>query len=569
MRRSGSTLAFILIILAVAAGLRIWGLHWGLPTISHFFSYHPDETLVLNAATNVDILSGQFDPGFYNYGSLYIYLVNIGINVAMMAGAIDLSGDLMAHINEFAKVYMTGRIIAVALGILTVYLLYALGRRMYGRRVGLLAAALLAIAPLHAMHSKFMAVDVPATFFLVLSLLYAARIPEDSRWRNYILAGLFAGFAAATKYNAGLVLLSLIAVHLASAQGRPMFQAFQPKLLSGIGSAIAGFLIGCPGALINTQAFVRDFRFEVLHVDTGHGLVFTGTGSGFLYHLMHSLLPGLGPALLVLGILGVLHALFRRSTGNGIARLLLSWRVQTPMSETGARDWMLIVFVAAYYVLIGLAEVRFARYVIPLLPVILLLGARIVVECGERGKAAGVIIGLVAALAIGYTAAYAASLDTLFVRQDTRDQAAAWVKSNTPDGSSIGLPTTPWFYTPPLLPDFGSVDPMDRLASAEESTGYIFAVDGRKEWNAEFFEQAAPDYAILSEFEYVDRKRLHDPDYERYMAVLKRDYRIEKQFVRRPELFGVRFPMQWDLPHDMSYASPDILIFARSVPAGG
>jgi len=27
--------------------------------------------------------------------------------------------------------------------------------------------------------------------------------------------------------------------------------------------------------------------------------------------------------------------------------------------------------------------------------------------------------------------------------------------------------------------------------------------------------------------------------------------------------------MQWNLPHDMSYASPDILIFARSVSAGG
>jgi len=143
------------------------------------------------------------------------------------------------------------------------------------------------------------------------------------------------------------------------------------------------------------------------------------------------------------------------------------------------------------------------------------------------------------------------------------------VQSNVREGSSIGLPTTPWFYTPPLLPDFGSGDAKDRVASAEESTEYVFVVDGRKEWNADLFEQAAPDYAILSEFECVDRKRLHDPDYEKYMAVLKRDYRLEKQFVRRLELFGVRFPMQWDLPHDMSYASPDILIFARSVSAGG
>lgn len=560
-------------MLAIAVALRVWGLDWGLPTGQHYLSYHPDETVILNAASNVNVLGGEFDPRFYNYGSVFIYLVNIVMTVGMLAGSIHLGGDPASSVGGLARIYMGGRILAVVLGTLTIYAVYALGRRIYGKPVGLMAALLMAVAPLHVMYSKFMAVDVPATFFLVLSLIYAGRIPRDARTRNYILAGLFAGLAAATKYNAGLVLLSLLAVHAASIKGRPIIRVFDLRLLSGMLSAAAGFLIGCPGVVLNTKAFVRDFRFEMLHVSTGHGLVFAETGSGFLYHLTHSLLPGLGPALLLIGLIGVLYALAKARPLNGLARLLLPWRAQTPVPETAASDWMLIVFLAAYYAVIGAAEVRFARYVIPILPVIALLAARAIVELeqwlAQRNRFSAVAVTVVALLAIGYTAAYSAALDTLFAFRDTRDQAATWIKANVPEGSSIGMPTTPWFYTPPLLPDFGIADPAERLAAVDQSTDYVFVVDGRKEWNAQVFEEAAPDYAVVSEFEYRDRRRVGDPDYEAYASVLKRDYRLEKQFVRRPGLFGVRFPMQWDLPHDMSYASPETLVYSRRSPNGG
>ncbi len=567
MKRPTSTLIRIIVILAAAAALRIWGLDWALPDSRHYASYHPDEAVILNAAMNVSMIAGNFDPGFYNYGSLYIFIVNLGITIGMLSGAINLSGDPFAQIGEFAKLYLTGRILAVTLGILTVYLVYALGRRLYGKPVGLLAGAFMAVAPLHVMHSKFMAVDVPATFFVVFSLLYAARIPDSNRLRNYILAGLFAGFAAATKYNAGLVLLSLLAVHVASAKGRPILQAFHPKMLAGIVSAATGFLIGCPGVLLNTQAFVRDFRYEMLHVSTGHGLLFEKTGSGFLYHLTHSLLPGLGPALLLLGMIGLLYALLRRSTGNGVARTILPWRCQTPMPRAAAGDWMLIVFAAAYYALIGMADVRFARYVMPLIPMIALLAARLLIESEQalagRSKFAAVTLGLIAMLALGYTAVYATALDTLFAFRDTRDQAAAWIKANIPQGNSIGLPTTPWFYTPPLSPEFGLLSPSERTEAAEEADYYTFVFDTHREWNAQVLDEADPEYVIMSQFEYDDRLRVGDLDYKAYMSLVDEQYRIEKRFVRRPALYGVPFPMQWKLPHDMSYASPDTLVYAR------
>ena len=62
------------------------------------------------------------------------------------------------------------------MGVGTVWAVYAIGVRLWGRRAGLLAALTLAVMPLHAQHSHFLTVDVPATFWGMLSLLWAVRL---------------------------------------------------------------------------------------------------------------------------------------------------------------------------------------------------------------------------------------------------------------------------------------------------------------------------------------------------------------------------------------------------------
>lgn len=539
----------LIVILALGAALRIWGIGWGLPTTKHYFSYHPDETTILFAALKVNLFSGELSPGFYNYGSLFIYLANIATVIGTVTGAINLpSGDVFAKIGEFAKLYMAGRIVAVALGILTVYLVYALGRRTYGRRAGILAALFMAVLPIHVMHSKFIAVDVPATFFVVLALIFAMRIADGLKLRDYILAGLFAGLAAGTKYNAALVLLSPLVAHLATDKASPIRRALNPKQLGIIAGAVTGFLIGTPGYILDAGQFRHDFRFEVHHARTGHGLLFTNTGSGFIYHVTHSLWPGMGIPLLILAGIGLLYALKKRT----------------------ASDLVLLVFLIAYYAVIGAAQVRFARYTIPILPVLVLLAARVSADLMSRffsGRAISKSLGYVTALILvaiaGYTLAYSAAIDRMFASADTRDQAVDWIAQNVPQGASIGLPTVPWFYTPPLDPYFGLVKPSERYDRVREFAGYDLVVSQDNEWDAKFLRREAPKYVMLSEFEYVDRLRVRDPAAKEYFDVLGQDYQNVRTFSACPALFGMRIPFVPRLPHDMSYVSPTIMIYER------
>ena len=50
----------LIAVLGLAALLRVWGLAWGLPSATHYFSYHPDESRVLQVAMfNMSLLTGH------------------------------------------------------------------------------------------------------------------------------------------------------------------------------------------------------------------------------------------------------------------------------------------------------------------------------------------------------------------------------------------------------------------------------------------------------------------------------------------------------------------------------
>ena len=60
---------------------------------------------------------------------------------------------------------LLGRWLTVLVGVGTVLLTFALGKRLYGEKTGAWAAAFLAAAPAAVIFSHYLTVDVPATFF--------------------------------------------------------------------------------------------------------------------------------------------------------------------------------------------------------------------------------------------------------------------------------------------------------------------------------------------------------------------------------------------------------------------
>ncbi len=125
---------------------------------------------------------------------------------------------------------------------------YLLGARLWGRRVGLLTAALWTFYPHHAQWARFGDLEVPLTFYFTMGVLFvllAWREESRRRWRCAILAGLMLAGGLWTKPTAGALvwgiglLFLLEAIRLWPDRAR-LWDRFRLVIVVGLASAPIG-----------------------------------------------------------------------------------------------------------------------------------------------------------------------------------------------------------------------------------------------------------------------------------------------------------------------------------------
>jgi 4-amino-4-deoxy-L-arabinose transferase-like glycosyltransferase len=201
-RSRGWAWAGLAAVLAGGLGLRLWGIGQGLP-----YAYNADEAdhFVPHA---VDMFAeGTLNPHYFANPPAYTYVLHYLFALAY-GGASGVQHAFDAHP---ADVYTLARVAAAVLGTIALWLLYTTGARLFGRAVGLLAAAIEAVAFLPVFYAHLALNDVPTLAPATLSLLGAAGVLRTGRPREYLLAGVGLGLACASKYTAGIVLLPFLA----------------------------------------------------------------------------------------------------------------------------------------------------------------------------------------------------------------------------------------------------------------------------------------------------------------------------------------------------------------------
>lgn len=535
--RSWIRIAALVGVVALAVALRFYGLRWGLPGSLHSYSYHPDEFLTLGAAFGAVYLGRSLNPGLFNYPSLYIYAAALAIAVALGYG-MEPDG---------ASIYLCARVVTAAMGVAAVAITYWAGRALFGVAAGLVGALILCVAPLHVQHSHFATVDVPSTFFVAAALGFAGMVLKRGAWRDYVLGGAIAGLAAGTKYNAGFVILAVIAAHFM--REKPGWGALRSgRLWTAFACAAAAFLVSTPGAVLYAPSFLYGLTYEMRHAATGHGLVFAGTGSGFVYTFASSLWYGLGPGLAMLFAAAVVWAIARRDR----AALVV------------------LAFALPYYALVSVSQVRFARYALPLLPTAALLTGWLAHDVWLRLSRWSVptsrwVWAAACALAVAQALVNAVTLDRLFTAPDPRDQAARWISAHVREGASVGVVEVPWFYSPPLARNLG-FGTLDQRREAAGDTPYELIIFDDCAAQGEWFSDGDPPrWVVLSDFETSDAERLRGSldllsadDRSRVIRILRDVELIRKHYTERARFGDV---LEKRVPHDMRYVSPVITIY--------
>src|SRR4029077_10866208 len=106
--------------------------------------------------------------------------------------------------------FLISRSFSAVFGTASVFVVYRLGRKLRGEMTGLLAALFLAFAFMHARDSHFGTTDVTMTFFILCAVGALVDAHQTRRPARFVLAGVFAGLAAATKYNAAVLAVPVI-----------------------------------------------------------------------------------------------------------------------------------------------------------------------------------------------------------------------------------------------------------------------------------------------------------------------------------------------------------------------
>ena len=406
------TRAALWLALLAAALLRFWALPQGVP-----FSVQVDEPEVMLRAVQM-MKTGDLNPHFFDYPTLYMYVQAIVAVFRFLAGAMQGEWASLAQAPPEAF-YVWGRAVTAIAGTATVWILYQVGTR-WGARTALLAAVMFAVMPLHVRESHFVLTDVPMTFFVVLTLLLSLRAHERAGAMAFALAGAAAGLAAATKYNGALAVLLPLVCCLLTPAARPSRAVAALCVIAGMFGA---FLAVAPYTLIDLPVFLN--QFARLSAEYRTTVAPEPVWQVYLKHLRNAL-GWPGSIIVVAGIaLGVVHAV------TGPSRL--KWVV-------------VILFPLAYFRFISNQNIVFGRYLLPLLPFLSLLGAAVIVAAVDQLRhtrlplaARRAAIIALTFVSIGPPAYTSIAFDKNAARVWTTEQAYNWILRSIPAGSKVTM----------------------------------------------------------------------------------------------------------------------------------
>ena len=409
-RRERLPAALLAGILLVAAGLRLWSIRHGLP-----YAYNLDERahFVPHAVT---MTGGELDPGYFINPPALTYLLAAWLSIVHLGGVEQWYAD------DPGGVFEAARVLSVAFGVAAVAATYAAGREWFGRRAGLLAAAIMAVAFLPVLYSKLALNDGPAMLPCALALWASAIVLRTGSRRALLAGGACVGLAAAFKYSDGAVAVALVAAALLSPELTPR------RALAGLAAAgavaVAVVIVTNPYLFADWGTFTHDLDRQRKFA-SGPPLLGQPERNGWWYYATSSrwalgALPG------VLAVAG------------GIALLV-----------RGRRREALVLgsLIVVYWLYMGSQSRFYARWMLPLYPALAILAAYACTLLSRRLLFAAACAGVLVPTAIP-TIRNALVLG----REDTRSLTRAWLVRNVPEGTKVvfePIAPTEWYGVTP------------------------------------------------------------------------------------------------------------------------
>jgi YYY domain-containing protein len=602
----------LVIVLLMAAWFRFHGLNWD--SGRHL---HPDERFLSTVTNDIQWpqnFANYFNPtasslspyslpnmGLFVYGTLPVYLVKWA--------AIILDS------NNYDEITMVGRAMSVLFDLGAIFLLFLVGRRLYGQKVALLAAALMSLCVFSIQLSHFYTVDTFANLFILAAFYFILRYSAKGGWSDYVLAGLMLGLGLASKVSVVTLVVpvllgawldfrrrtreaelslaleqSLVRVVTLFILAALIFRVLQPIAFSG-----PGFL----GLSLNPQ-WLDDVREQsnLLSGTADLPWVQQWTSRSALYPLYNIVVWGLGLPLGLAGLAGFGLALYELLRRRNLEHLLP------------------VVYVGVTFVYHALTFIKFMRYFLPIYPFLVLFAAYLIArlwsyatrpaesrpaaesreeQAGEaegeaettqalpppaapgrlaslRGRLARFRYGQQLALAsIAFillgTALYALAFSSIYSREHSRIAASRWMYTTLPAGSTLA--NEHWDDWLPIggLDGYASYGDQGMFTSVEMRN---YEDDNPAKLDQMVTNLTEADFVVLSSnrlYDSIPRLPMRYPLTSRYYELLfsgQLGFKRVAEFTSYPGLFGLEIPDQAAEESFSVYDHPRVQIFQKT-----
>lgn len=424
----------------------------------------------------------------YSYGSLLLYLLKA-------AGA--ATGVFSPRLAAFEGIYLVGRAISAVADTVNVGAVFLVGRQLFGRRAGLLAAALSAFTVLQIQYAHYYVAEPLMVMFLMLALYFVLRTAGGASRAGWA-AGACLGLAVGTKPSAAaFVPAALLIVAAGAARRTTARTAVGSVLLKGrsvltslgtvAGALVLTWVLTEPYALLDPQTYLANIRTESNIqrglLDYPYTRQYVGTVPGW-YHWQQYVRWAAGIPLGVTATVAVVSALW----------IVIARRRTTYLT--------LLVWCLPYAASVLFLEAKWLRYLLPVMPVLTVLAADLLVRAAGAlalprvlpGRLRPVLRWLPAAAVLAGTALWAAAFTRVYATEHPWITASRWMQRNVPPTAAVAvehwdrqLPVDVRGSTSPVYPTvsanlYDDLPPDEKLAQISgvlRQSDYIFIASQR------------------------------------------------------------------------------------------
>jgi hypothetical protein len=379
---------------------------------------------------------------FYLYGlvlvPVFLAVVATGqLGEFVALGAIESRWELWhaAPAWFWTSTVLLGRLVSVLFGVGCVYLTYRLGTTLGDRFAGRVAALLLALSVGFFSQTHLVGEDAPMLFFLLATLVFAARYVRSGRTADFLLGCLTGGLATVFKLSGGVavVVLGVALFDRARRSDSPLDELLRPRVvLGGLAVGIVTITVGIPSVLFGGPGELLGRAAGSISTKTGKS---GGLDASIWYWFLQQYATGFGWPLTVAAAAGLV------ATVRGL--------LADPRRRSEPLFPLLFVTVAVYVLVYSRWEFVRLRHVVPTFPVLLVL---LGVEVSRRrtdssgtgapggwravGRDLPRLLRVGMAVLLVTTALFAGAAQSQYLT-DPRDEATRWLEANTDPGERV------------------------------------------------------------------------------------------------------------------------------------